>query len=80
MKILQNCKKAIPEKDKGVKVIIFDIVLMDSQKHNNDESVYKTQKSMDMDMLVFYGGKERNEKEWATLFQAAGFSDYKIFL
>ncbi|KAI5661951.1 hypothetical protein M9H77_21274 [Catharanthus roseus] len=77
VKILKNCKKAIPEKEKGGKVIVIDIVLMDSKKHDNP--LVKSQISGDMDMMVSMGAKERTEEEWAALFKEAGFSGYKIF-
>ncbi|CDP18321.1 unnamed protein product [Coffea canephora] len=35
--------------------------------------------NMDMAMLVLHGAKETTEKEWAKLFQDAGFSNYKVF-
>ena len=43
----------------------------------DDESV-ETQVGVNMQMLMGYGAKERSEKEWAKLFQDAGFSDYKV--
>ena len=74
MKILKNCKEAIPGRDKGGKVIIIDMILESQVK--DDDSV-ETQVGVDMQMLMCYGAKERSEKEWAKLFQDAGFSDYK---
>lgn len=76
VKILKNCRKAIPEKEKGGKVILIETVVQ-GQMHDS-ESV-KTQIAMDMDMLVSFGTKERTEKEWEILFKEAGFSSYKIF-
>ena len=48
MKILKNCKKAIPGRDKGGKVIIIDMV-MKSQLENH-ESV-EAQICLDMQMV-----------------------------
>ncbi|XP_027172149.1 myricetin O-methyltransferase-like [Coffea eugenioides] len=77
VKILKNCKKAIPGRDKGGKVIIIDMV-MKSQLENH-ESV-EAQICLDMQMmLVLYGAKERTEKDWAILFWDAGFNSYKVF-
>nr|QBY35563.1 16-hydroxyvincadifformine 16-O-methyltransferase [Vinca minor] len=76
VKILKACKKAIPEKEKGGKVIVIDTVI--GSKINDDESI-KAQLSMDMGMMVDFASKERDEKEWASLFKEAGFSNYKIF-
>ncbi|KAJ6813044.1 trans-resveratrol di-O-methyltransferase-like isoform X2 [Iris pallida] len=56
VKILKNCKEAIPTKEKGGKAIIIDKVMDTSDTT----------------------GKERNEAEWKTLFDAAGFKEYKI--
>nr|QQP18492.1 quinine O-methyltransferase [Cinchona pubescens] len=76
VKILKNCKKAIPGRDKGGKVIVIDMV-MDSQLIKDDESV-EAQICFDMEMLVLFRSKERTEKELATLFWDAGFSRYKV--
>ncbi|CAN4089307.1 unnamed protein product [Withania somnifera] len=76
IKILKNCKEAIPSKEKGGKVIIIDMV-MDIQ--NGDDKSYETQYLIDVLMMVVLTGKERSEQEWAKLFSDAGFSDYKIF-
>lgn len=72
--ILKNCKKAIPSREKGGKVIIVDMVV-DCKK---DDAIVETQLFLDMLMMIFYGGKERTEKEWANLFLKAGFTNYKI--
>jgi trans-resveratrol di-O-methyltransferase len=77
VKILKNCKRAIPEKEKGGKVIIVDIIT-ESEKHDIDEFV-EAKMCMDMEMLVLLNSKERTEKELATLVSEAGFSGYKIF-
>ncbi|XP_065873347.1 probable O-methyltransferase 3 [Euphorbia lathyris] len=74
LKILQQCKSAIEER-KGGKVIIIDMVI-ENQKEDNVAT--ETQLFFDMLMMVLVTGKERNEKEWAKLFSAAGFSGYKI--
>ncbi|XP_027127382.2 trans-resveratrol di-O-methyltransferase-like [Coffea arabica] len=77
LKILKNCKKAIPEKDNGGKVIIIDGV-MGSQIQ--DKTSFEAEFSMDMQMLVMLGpAKERTEKEWSKLFSDAGFSTYKVY-
>lgn len=76
VKILRNCKKAIPAKENGGKVIIIDIVMESQQDDKNTE---EAQICLDMQMLVLYNAKERTEKEWTSLFWEAGFSGYKIF-
>ena len=45
---------------------------------NDDEDSYETQLFFDLEMMVLVTGRERNEKEWAKLFQDAGFTNYKI--
>lgn len=76
VKILKNCKKAITSDGKVGKLIIIDMILGNIQE-TNDKSVV-TQLFFDLSMMVFFTGKERDEKEWATLFLRAGFNDYKI--
>ncbi|XP_057954669.1 trans-resveratrol di-O-methyltransferase-like [Malania oleifera] len=90
VKILKRCKEAIPSKEKGGKVIIIDMILIDqsqqkgrlssSNDDNDDEQSQsvETQLFFDMVVMALYPGKERTEKEWAKLFCDAGFSDYKI--
>ncbi|XP_039067284.1 probable O-methyltransferase 3 [Hibiscus syriacus] len=76
LKILKRCKEAISGGDKkGGKVIIIDIVV-----RLNDEAfkLIETQLFFDMMMMMAVNGREREEEEWAKLFFAAGFSDYKI--
>nr|BAI79243.1 O-methyltransferase [Carapichea ipecacuanha] len=75
VKILKNCKRAISGKDKGGKVIVIDGVVELQKKAGNDDPGLD---NMDMQMLVLFNSKERNEKEWAKLFSDAGFSDYGI--
>ena len=77
MKLLEKCKEAITSKcnKKGNKVIIIDTVV--NQEGKNDKW-YETQLFFDMTTMVLYPSRERNEKEWAKLFQDADFSHYKI--
>ncbi|KAK8986997.1 hypothetical protein V6N11_055314 [Hibiscus sabdariffa] len=78
--ILKRCKEAISEGGKvGGKVIIVDIVVMDEEKVSEENSkTFETQLFMDMTMMALLTGRERREEEWAKLFCAADFSDYKI--
>ncbi|KAG5613704.1 hypothetical protein H5410_013528 [Solanum commersonii] len=78
IKILKKCKEAIPSKEKGGKVIIIDMVLIDRNLEKGDDKSYETQLFFDMLMMVHASGKERNQQDWAKLFSGAGFSDYKI--
>uniref|UniRef100_J3M8V6 acetylserotonin O-methyltransferase n=1 Tax=Oryza brachyantha TaxID=4533 RepID=J3M8V6_ORYBR len=74
VKILKNCKKAIPPRDAGGKVIIMDIVVgagPSEQKHREVQALF------DM-YIMFIDGVERDEREWKKVFMEAGFSGYKI--
>jgi O-methyltransferase domain len=73
IKILQRCKKAIPPRDVGGKVIIVDIVVGSAEKAH-----WESQLLFDMLMMTLTTGRERDEKEWWNLFKQAGFSSYKI--
>jgi hypothetical protein len=63
IKVLKNCKKALPENGK---VLIYEIVM-----HPNG----RWAQMMDIMMLTaFESGMERTEQQWRTLIVAAGFS------
>lgn len=73
VKILKNCRKAIPAK--AGKVIIIDVVLQPDGKCLFDDARY----AFDLVMMVnTRGGKERTEPEWKKLFAEGGFPRYKI--
>ncbi|KAK6134748.1 hypothetical protein DH2020_031507 [Rehmannia glutinosa] len=79
VKILKNCKEAIPCKDKGGKVIIVDIVLNNQRDHEKKhDAIMETQLFYDMLMMVLNSGRERTEEDWAKIFNDAGFTSYKI--
>jgi hypothetical protein len=74
VKILKNCKKAIPPKEEGGKVIIIDIVVGEessSLKHKETQALFDL-------YIMLVNGIERDEQEWKKIFFEAGFSDYKI--
>ncbi|KAM3262966.1 hypothetical protein ACQJBY_053240 [Aegilops geniculata] len=71
--ILAQCKKAIPSREVGGKVIIIDIILGSST-----ETMSETELLMDMLMFLCNKGRQRNENDWSMIFMKAGFSDYKI--
>ncbi|KAJ1257090.1 hypothetical protein BS78_K222800 [Paspalum vaginatum] len=74
VKILQQCRKAIPSREKGGKVIIIEIVLSNSM----GPIMYESQLLMDMLMMVNIRGRQRDENDWREIFMEAGFTDYKI--
>ncbi|CAN6346184.1 unnamed protein product, partial [Urochloa humidicola] len=75
VKILKNCKKAIPSKEKGGKVIILDIMV--GAGSSSDQKHVETQVLFDL-FIMFINGAERDEQEWKNIIFEAGFSDYKI--
>ncbi|PON65183.1 O-methyltransferase COMT-type [Parasponia andersonii] len=73
VKLLKNCRKAIPEKTG--KLIIADIVVEAEGTGPFDD----TGVVFDLVLLAHNtGGKERTEKEWKKLLAQAGFPRYKI--
>jgi hypothetical protein len=74
IKILKNCKQAIPSRDAGGKVIIIDIVV---GSKSSDIKLLETQVICDFDIMKI-GGVERGEQEWKKIFLEAGFKDYTI--
>ncbi|XVE68079.1 hypothetical protein DITRI_Ditri09bG0040500 [Diplodiscus trichospermus] len=72
IKILKNCRKAIPEKTG--KLIIVEIVLQPNGNSRFDEIGLE----FDLGILRGLGGKERTELEWKQLLEEGGFPSYKI--
>lgn len=75
VKILKNCKQAIPPRDAGGKVIILDMVV--DAGSTTDLKHREIQAMLDLHILTI-NGMERNEQEWKDSFFKAGFSDYKL--
>ncbi|CAN1220086.1 Probable O-methyltransferase 3 [Linum perenne] len=66
VKILKRCREAVlPSNSEGKKVV-------------DTKELSQVQLCFDMLMLATFNGKERSEDEWKSLFDAAGFSGYKI--
>ncbi|KAJ1275082.1 hypothetical protein BS78_05G108800 [Paspalum vaginatum] len=74
VKILEQCRKAIPSREEGGKVIIIEVVL----GHYMGPIMYEAQVLLDMIFMVNTRGRQRTENEWREIFMKAGFSDYKI--
>ncbi|XP_048137840.1 xanthohumol 4-O-methyltransferase-like [Rhodamnia argentea] len=72
VKILKNCKKAIPEKN-GM-VLIAEVVLQPEGDGLFDE----TGLVLDLLMITHTGGKERSELEWKKILEEGGFPRYNI--
>ncbi|KAJ0430725.1 putative trans-resveratrol di-O-methyltransferase [Helianthus annuus] len=75
IKILKNCKEAIPSKESGGKLVILDIVM---KVDEGGDELLETQLYFDMLMMSCFTGRQRSEKDWAKLFLDGGFTDYKI--
>ncbi|GJN14925.1 hypothetical protein PR202_gb01802 [Eleusine coracana subsp. coracana] len=73
-KILKNCRNAIPPRDAGGKVVIFDMVVGAGTSHIKHR---ETQVLFDL-FIMLVDGAERDEQEWKKIILEAGFSDYKI--
>jgi hypothetical protein len=74
VKILAQCRNAIPSREEGGKVIIIEIVVGPSL----GPIMFEAQLLMDMLMMVNARGVQRSENDWSKLFVKAGFTDYKI--
>lgn len=75
VKILKRCKEAISCGEHVGKLIIIDVVVGSSSSRS---TCHETQLLFDLFISNMTQGKERDEKEWCTLFKEAGFSDYKV--
>ena len=73
VKILAQCKKVIPSREEGGKVIVIDILVDPSSG-----PTYEAELLVDVAMMVTTNGRQRDETDWSELFMKAGFSDYKI--
>ncbi|CAN6362842.1 unnamed protein product [Urochloa humidicola] len=74
VKILANCKKAIPSREEGGKVLIGDIVLDPA----SGPVMFETQLLMDVCMMLMKGGRQRDLNDWRDIFMKAGFRDFKL--
>uniref|UniRef100_A0A1D1Z8E5 8-hydroxyquercetin 8-O-methyltransferase n=1 Tax=Anthurium amnicola TaxID=1678845 RepID=A0A1D1Z8E5_9ARAE len=75
VKILKQCKAAIPSRGDGGKVFVLEMVVNSSKA---DPKLTEAQYFFDIGMMLSVEGKERDEAEWRKLFTSAGFTDYKI--
>lgn len=80
IKILKNCKEAIPEKTG--KVIIIEAVIDDGDEEEDNNSNNKLKDvglMLDMVMMAHTStGKERSCKEWDYVLKEAGFIRHTI--
>ncbi|KAI3439868.1 uncharacterized protein J3R85_004286 [Psidium guajava] len=76
VKILKLCKEAVTSNGKKGKVMVIEVVI--GHESEEDEASMGIKLCFDMLMMSTVPGKERNEEEWAKLFQEAGFTEYRI--
>uniref|UniRef100_A0A0D3DM21 O-methyltransferase domain-containing protein n=1 Tax=Brassica oleracea var. oleracea TaxID=109376 RepID=A0A0D3DM21_BRAOL len=81
IKILKNCKKALPPKTG--KVLIVESVVGEKKKtmimEERDEKLEYVKLALDMVMMVHTStGKERTLKEWDFVIKEAGFARYEV--
>ncbi|KAM0891785.1 hypothetical protein ACQ4PT_026168 [Festuca glaucescens] len=75
VKILRRCKKAIPARDAGGKVIVIDMVV----GSGGSQGIVSTETEVLLDgFMMCMDGIEREEHEWRKIFVESGFTDYKI--
>jgi hypothetical protein len=66
--ILKNCRAAIPQNGS---LLIMEFILPPLVSHADPQ--LEGHLMSDLNMLVVTGGRERSEREWKTLLEAAGF-------
>ena len=66
--ILKNCRAVVP---KGGSLLVIEFVLPPLVSHADPQ--LEGHLMSDLNMLAVTGGKERSEREWRTLLEAAGF-------
>jgi len=67
--ILRNCRAVIPQNGS---LLIIEFILPALVSHADPQ--LEGHLMSDLNMLVVTGGKERSEREWKTLLEAAGFT------
>ncbi|KAI3920706.1 hypothetical protein MKW92_021067 [Papaver armeniacum] len=74
IKLLKKCKESIIRTSNG-KVIIIDVVLeQDKAADGGDHYLIQAGLSLDLDMMMCAGGRERTKDEWIILLEEAGFN------
>jgi len=66
--ILKNCRAVIPQNGS---LLIIEFILPTLVSHTDTQ--LEAHLMSDLNMLAVTGGKERSEREWKTLLEAAGF-------
>ena len=69
--VLRNCRAVIPEAPQPGSLLIVEFILPPIVSHADPQ--LEAHLMSDLNMLAVTGGKERSEREWKTLLEAAGF-------
>lgn len=69
VQILRQCRDAMPSHGR---VLVIEIVVAPGKPMGHPHPM------IDLEMMVTYGGKERTEQEFATLFSRAGLALEKV--
>jgi len=69
--ILKNCRAVIPVTPKQGSLLIIEFILPPLVSHADPQ--LENHLMSDLNMLAVTGGKERSEREWRSLLEAAGF-------
>jgi O-methyltransferase len=69
--ILKNCRAVIPVAPKQGSLLIMEFILPPLVSHADPQ--LEGHLMSDLNMLAVTGGRERSEREWTTLLEAAGF-------
>ncbi|KAF7820063.1 isoliquiritigenin 2'-O-methyltransferase-like [Senna tora] len=72
IQLLKNCYEVLPEKGK---VIVIDFITAEAPDSSNGAKYIS---SFDIFMFLFPGGRERTLKEFESLCQSAGFSQFHL--
>jgi hypothetical protein len=75
--ILQNCRAVIPVTPKHGSLLIIEFILPPIVSHADPQ--LEGHLMSDLNMLAVTGGKERSEREWRTLLEAAGFTRTGVY-
>jgi hypothetical protein len=70
--ILKNCRAVIPVTPKHGSLLIVEFILPPLVSHADPQ--LEGHLMSDLNMLAVTGGKERSEREWKSLLEAAGFT------
>jgi hypothetical protein len=72
--ILKNCRAVIPQNGS---LLIVEFILPPLVSHADPQ--LEGHLMSDLNMLAVTGGKERSEREWRTLLDAAGFTLTRVY-